>query len=605
MESATPPVQDRKPLRRAFRFLRERPRGTGLAVYVAISLLFVTPVIIHPGGMFPGYGGDAEQYMWYLGWFWHAVSTGQNPLVTHLFNYPHGLNLMWNTSILSESVLLGPLAYLFGTTAIYNIWFVVNLVLAGLLGRALFRELGVSAWLAVLGGVLVELMPYVTTQALSHISLITTGPVLAGALILTRAFRGRLKRPWLAGAAFGLLVALQFYTLIEVLVSASLVLALTLVVAFVTDRGLWHRFWKALPRQFIVSAILVAALLLVPGVAFMLVGPYRVFQAVQPANVYVSDLLNFVWPTRAFLLHLPGPDPANFFTGNFAEDNGYIGLFGLYLIIWSARRLWHRRVVRLATYAGGFVTLLSMGQTLHVAGATTTLYLPWVIIDHLPLVHDLLPGRLMLYADLAAIMLAILGVEEWLRTPHGKSLRERLPQWAAVLMVASWLPTIPYPATVMPVAGTALQPGTAVHRALAGQPTYVLTAAFPEVMAALGQSGYAIPVANVYGHNTNRLGHLRRLATMTIMMSPLLPASAYIHAITSGLIPLGVTRLVFLPRPSLGQPLLSPGALSALYDALGPPIVASKSGVLVWRVPDHLDAARLRLLRQAGYVPQP
>lgn len=587
--------------RTALSWLSERPGPVGLTVFALLGLLYLGPALFSPATWFPGYGGDAEQYMWYLGWFWHALATGHNPLATHLFNYPYGLNLMWNTSILAESALLGPLALLFGTTFTYNIWFLANIILGGILGRALLRELGAPPWFAVLGGVLIETLPYVTTQSLSHISLVTTAPVLLGALILVRAWQGHLaRRPVLWGILFGALLAFQFYTLIEVLMSSLLALGVILAVTLVLDRRLLRRFLRGLPLPFLAAAAVTAAIVIAPGAAFMFVGPFRVLHAVQPANVYVSDLLNFFWPTHAFLLHLPGPDPAGFFTGNFAEDNAYIGGFGIALLIFAARRLWHRTEMRIAVYSAALIGLLSMGQTMHVVGITTDAYLPWYVFDHVPLVKDLLPSRLMFYADILAVLIIVWGMRDWLRSPRTGTLRATWPKWCTALLVVSWLPTIPYVATPLPAVSSALLPGTAVHRAISGKPTFLLTPAFPEMMAALGSGGYDFPVANVYGHNTNGPQRTHQLDGMTVLLQPALPEVNYVDAVVYDLLPLHVQRLVFLPRFRYHAAQLPPGALTALYDLLGPPIASSSLGALVWKVPTHWNGHMFHILRTQG-----
>ncbi len=557
--------------------------GLGLAVYLVLTLAVLGPTLVRPGGSFPGYGGDAEQYMWYIGWFWHAVASGKNPFITLLINYPHGMNLMWNTSIIAESVLLGPLAATIGTTASYNLWFGLNYVLAGVLGQAIWARLGARQWLSILGGLLTVTLPYMTTQALSHISLITIELLLGIVLILLKLAQDRPHRVWLWGVLAGALLALQFYTLLEVLVSAVLTGALTLVVAWFAARQDLVRVARRIPPAFWVAAAVTAGVLAAPGLYEMLFGPFRVFHSVQPPNVYVVDLVNLILPTHAFLVHFPGTDPAAWFTGNFAEDNGYLGIPALLLLLWAVRRLWRRPLVRVLAIVAGIVTVLALGHTLHLIGWTSPLPLPWAAVSLLPFVKDLLPTRLMLYTDLAVVAITVLAVEDYLR--HGGTGAGHRPYWLLGLMVATWLPVLPYPNTTLPQATVDMAPKTAVAKALRGQPTYVLTMAFPETMQMLQQAGYSFPVANVYGHNDNTIRRQQQLQGVQVLLNPSLAPEIYQTILVDDLMRLHVTRLYFLPRPNYGSTTIPQEALRQINATLGPPIAASPTGSIVWRVP--------------------
>ncbi|MDA8344554.1 MAG: hypothetical protein M0Z66_03630 [Thermaerobacter sp.] len=562
--------------------------GLGLLLYLLIAGTFLGRSIFDPSGSFPGFPGDAEQYMWYLGLFWHAVLSGQNPFVTHLMNYPRGMNLMWNTSILAEALLFGPLVTVMSSTVAYNVWFLVNFLASGFLGQQLLGRLGVRQSLAIAGGGLVAMLPYVTTQALSHISLITTAPVLAGALILTIVATGQARRPVLLGMLLGFTAAVQFYTLIEVLVSAVLVLEAGLVTSYFVDRPTLRRVLRKVPASFAIAATATLLVLAAPGLYEMMLGPFRVFNAVQPPNTYVTDLLNFILPTHAFLLQIPYVDPANWFTGNFAEDNGYLGIPAILLIFWAGKRLWPRTVARILLWSAGIVAVFSMGSWMHVAGFAIPLPLPWLLLDHVPFIKDLLPSRLMFYADLALVVLVLLALEDWLRQAP---IRPRRPLWWFALVCLTWLPAIPFQNSLLPAATQAFAPDTAVTHALQGKPTYVLTTAFPEIMQSLQKGGYAFPVANVYGHNDNTAQRQEDILGVQALLNPSLSPQVYQAVLSSDLSPLHVRRLVFIPRPTRGLTTLPQSALMTLNGAFGPPIAASSTGVLVWRIPPS-DATR-------------
>ena len=559
--------------------------GLGLLAYLVIGMLFLSHSLIDPTGSFPGFPGDAEQYMWYLGLFWHAVLTGHNPFLTHLMNFPRGMNLMWNTSIVFEALVFGPLVPWIGSTATYNVWFLVNFLASGVLAQQLLGRFGVRQSLAIAGGALVAMLPYITTQALSHISLITTAPLLAGILLLTLAAQGAIRHPALFGGLFGFVAAVQFYTLIEVLVSAALVLVLGLATSyFVARRALRQALARVWP-SFAISAAAVFLLLAGPGLYEMLLGPLRVFSAVQPTNTYVTDMLNLILPTHAFLVQIPYVDPAHWFTGNYAEDNGYLGIPAILLIAWAARRLWQRQIAKLLVWSAGIMLVFSLGSHMHVAGVATPLPLPWLVFEHVPFVKDLLPDRLMLYVDLAVVVLMLLALEDWLQHPQSTSRR---PLWGLALVFLTWMPIIPFQNSLLPVTTASFARNAPVTKVLAGKPTYVLTTAFPEVMQELQAGDYAFPVANVYGHNNNAPLRTQQLGGVLTLLNPNLTPQVYQAAIDADLLPLHVRRVVFIPRPSYGLTTLPQSSLLALNSTFGPPIAASPTGVLVWRVPTSL-----------------
>ena len=54
-------------------------------------------------------------------WVPYALGHGLNPLVSTFVNFPQGVNLMWNTSVLLPSFLMSPVTVIFGAAFSYNI----------------------------------------------------------------------------------------------------------------------------------------------------------------------------------------------------------------------------------------------------------------------------------------------------------------------------------------------------------------------------------------------------------------------------------------------------------------------------------------------------
>jgi hypothetical protein len=216
------------------------------------------------------------------------------------------------------------------------------------------------------------------------------------------------------------------------------------------------------------------------GVQFF--GRQRLHGIVNGPNTFVSDLLGFVLPSP---LQAIAPAWAvaisNRFTGGLAEaTNSYLGIGLMILLGLATWRYWSSRVVRLIALLGVFLAIVSLGQTIHIAGHVThipvfvlalvfpllqpliparlMLYgvtLLWLALIKLPILNNILPVRLMLFVYLlAGIMLALL-VDGILRAPaptlpspggggKGRRLAGCVAVAAALILL---LPSWPYPAT--------------------------------------------------------------------------------------------------------------------------------------------------------------
>ena len=62
-------------------------------------------------------GGDQFGTVWFLRWVPFAVTHGDNPLVTDFANYPHGVNLLDNTSVPLLGLFGAPITWAWGAIA--------------------------------------------------------------------------------------------------------------------------------------------------------------------------------------------------------------------------------------------------------------------------------------------------------------------------------------------------------------------------------------------------------------------------------------------------------------------------------------------------------
>ncbi len=177
---------------------------------------------------FFGMPGDTNQYMWFIGWMWHAIEQGRSPLVTHSFNYPYTINIMDYTSVPALGVLFGWLYGVTGIVFIYNLIIVVNYTLIFVFGKLTLRALGIGQALSSVGGLLFCLMPYLTAQGLQHLNLAFISPLVIVGYLVARVIRSAKPPGWGIGLLTGLAVTVAFYTCLETLVTMGLCLGASL-----------------------------------------------------------------------------------------------------------------------------------------------------------------------------------------------------------------------------------------------------------------------------------------------------------------------------------------------------------------------------------------
>ena len=393
-----------------------------------------------------GGAGDADEYSWFLSWLPYALGHGLNPLVSTYVNYPGGVNLMWNTSVLLPSLLMSPLTLIFGAAFSYNVLATLAPVLSSTFAHLAFRR-WTGRLPALVGALIFGFSPYVVAQSVGHLAqtLVMSAPLLL--ILLDRVLVVQPGAPLRDGLLLGVLAWAQLLTGEEVLAMEATCAVVAIAVLCVLKRNeLAAHFPYA--RKALLAAGGAFALLSAPFLAFQYLGPYRV-EDVHPANAYVTDLLNFVVPTNLTQL---APAAAlrlsAHFTGNGAEEDAYIGI-PLVIFVVLALVLARRRTVTWAALALGLcAAVLSMGPTLHVAGHVTHLELPDNFLAKLPIVHNLLPSRFASMTALGEGLLVALGLNE---------LKRLRPGWNASALalvgagLAAVLPTVHFPASASPV----------------------------------------------------------------------------------------------------------------------------------------------------------
>ncbi|MCL6538959.1 MAG: hypothetical protein K6T28_10340, partial [Acidothermus sp.] len=375
--------------------------------------------------------------------------------------YPDGVNLMWNTSVLLPALLLSPITLLFGPTVAYNVAQVLLLPVTSLTAYVTLRRWA-SPFASAAGSLLFACSPFFFRQLQDHLHMAILVFIPLFVLAVDEVFVRQRRRWWVAGLFLGLVSLAQLFSAEEFLAFDFLLAGGALAVL-----ALRHPRRAVCSAMYWMRAVLVAVAVFAAGAAYPLWvqfhGPQQVEGTIHATNVYVNDVANLVVPVGQWLALGSDQGMSQRWTGNPGEWNGYLGIPLLVALAVAVVVGWRRPVVKFAAVAFLVVEVLALGPTLHVNGHVTSIWLPWQWVAHLPLLHNALPNRLLVYADLcAAILIAALLdrlgavlASAW-RSAKAAGLRAVRRRFAAagtligvlVLVALSWLPARPSVATV-------------------------------------------------------------------------------------------------------------------------------------------------------------
>ena len=543
---------------------------------------------------FLGVRGDTNQYMWYIGWIWHALETNQSPFVTRAFAYPSTTNIMDYTSVPLLGLLFGWLTSFANLVFIYNLIVILNYTLIYIFGKLTLRTLGIGRLFSSVGGLLFCLMPYLTAQGLMHLNLLFVAPLFVIGYLTARLVRGA-RAGWMMGLCIGLALAASFYTFLETFSTLILCLLILYGCCLLAAFKATHQFTVRLCRPRFLLGCAVPLLLIIPGVLNFIQG-----QGSQPLDfgikslVYSNDLLALVLPSQLYLVHTAATTSlVSHFSGNLFEWDGYVSIPFIILFCVSAVRFWRKPRTRILTYATVCLAVLSLGPILYIDGAKIPhVYLPWILLVFIPLVRDALPIRLSFYVLCLAIILVVWSADEWVRHVSLENLRPRAATAVALgafaLVALMWLPLLPSYTASMPVAASILSHDHVASRYIDHAPILVLyqhdVNGFPIVMGILAASdNYDLVTTNLYPYD---MGHTTPFQINDAFMHDTDGAKTA-SALRQYLPQLGVGRVLFL---SIDDQPISQTQLDEVSIVLGAPLYDSSRLVVVWSVPPSLHS---------------
>jgi hypothetical protein len=413
--------------------------SVALVLFVGLAGAMFSSALFSTRAVFGGIGADPELFIWYLKYTPWALTHGHSLFLTSWIVYPQGANLMWNTSIILPAVIMSPVTAIFGPVAAWNALLVAAISSSAWAAYFAVGRLASSWFARIIGGLAYGFSPYMVNQSLGHAHLVVAWypPVL---LLLLDVIILRPVDRWrrTLGAALGAATAAQLLTGEEVLATSAIAAGVLLAVV-----GALHlrRLVPSLRRAWLLLgiALIVALTLSAYPLWIQFSGPQRVPGLLQPTNVYVSDVANFVVPTSMQALTTTGARElsAHFAGGSLAEADAYIGIPLIAVLAGAAALLWRSRVVAVATLTVAVLCLLTLGPHLHAGGQQTGIRLPWILMDRVPVLQNVLPVRLMLFVwlGIAAILAVLIDTTSWQSVRRSRAAR--------VLVIAALLPLLP------------------------------------------------------------------------------------------------------------------------------------------------------------------
>jgi hypothetical protein len=367
-----------------------RPDVLAAGAYLALALWTCAGLFLHPYERLSTHNpNDHIWFQWLLEHAAYSVRHGENPLFSERQNYPLGVNLMANTSVLGISIPLVQVTTIFGAEISYWVFLV-----GGLAGTAyatyyvLSRHLVRSRAAAWLGGAFVGFAPGIVHHANGQPNF--TANFLVPFLVLRIVQLGRPGRAVRDGLLLGVLVTYQFFINQEVLLITAVAGA---VITLIRVRRWWPGRLRALVTLGLAAAL--AGVLLAYPMWFQFFGPQSYRGLPFEFHSWGEDLAAYVTFSRDTLAGSPEAEA----TIGRTEQNTWFGWPLVLVLVACAVLLWRRSAAaRVATVTGLVFAIAGIGPQVVLRGTPRDIPGPWRLISsgHVPILQLVQPTRLTL-----------------------------------------------------------------------------------------------------------------------------------------------------------------------------------------------------------------
>ncbi|MEC3981965.1 glycosyl transferase [Amycolatopsis sp. H20-H5] len=359
------------------------------------------------------WNGGSDQNLWE--WFFAVTAKSLlhlwNPLTSNLQDYPLGVNMMANTSMLGVSIPLTPVTLTFGPTVTWAV--VLTGSLAGsatawywVFSRHLVRHRAAAA----IGAGFCGFAPPMISHANAHPNFVAWFVLPFIALKVVKLAKG--ERPVRDGIHLGLLTAYQIFLGEEPLLIFALAFAVFAVCYLLQHRGDVRAMLRPLGIGLGVGAALAFVLVAFP-LWWQFFGPQS-YQALEhgPSGNDAAAMTRFATQSLA-----GDPTSAADVSINRTEENAFFGWPLIVLMVVVTIWLWREAVARSLAITMFLMAWLSLGATLVLAHHDTGVPGPWKLLADLPLFESVLESRFAMGAVLAVGALLALATDRVFAAP--------------------------------------------------------------------------------------------------------------------------------------------------------------------------------------------
>ncbi len=360
-----------------------------------------------------GMRGDYFNNLWNFWWVKRCVVELESPFSTDFLYYPMGISLKRHTLSPLNAATGAALSSFLDLHTAYNLVLMLTFALSGWTFSLFAREATGSLAGGILGGLYYSFNPYHYSY-LCQINVFTLEFLPLALLFLVRCYRrGRVADFLGAVFSIGAIAAThEYYVIYAFLIGGLVVLGGRLL-----DRAAPWRAGASRVALALVAAAVMVALVSLP----LLIGTFGPEGAEEGLGEFskdtrrANDLLGYNW--------IGGPETA---TISWPTMLGFVPL--LVLLVTCGR--WLRRQT-FWVLIGTFFFVLSLGETLVVAGKDTGMFLPYALFAKLPGLAMLRkPDRCFVIVQLVA---ALCLAESWAGLSERlRSTRTRALVWAAL-----------------------------------------------------------------------------------------------------------------------------------------------------------------------------
>jgi hypothetical protein len=506
-----------------------------IATFIAVAFFITAPLWLNLDHELSEDPQDQAFFEWMLAHGARVLTDGVYPFFSDRMNYPDGVNMMANTSVLAVSLPMTPVTVLFGPHVAFNAFLTIALAATGISWYlVLSRRFVASRAAAWVGALFCTFAPSMVSHAGGHPNIVSQFLV---PLIIWRTIELRVAgRSVRNGLTLGGLIVWQAFINLEVLFMTAVGLGIFCAVMAVSRRR--AHAGEVLPflRGLAIAAGVSLTVLAYP-LYVQFFGPQSYHGLPPFVRHFGADLGSFTAYARRSVAG--DHDTAMHLAQNASEENAFFG-WGL-VILFFGLVAWMRRSV--AVVALAFVAVLfaamSLGPRVRVNGVDTDIAGIWAVLHSVPVLNSAVPTRwAMAIAPVIGIVLA-LGCQkayDLTRTQPTARRPVRIAMIVAVVMALVPLAPTPLPTMQMAQVPRFVTSGE-WHRYVDDNHTVVTLplpdSSYPDPMRWSAYTGQRMRIASAYAllPNENPLDPTDRTA---LFSPPWRPTSGLITSIRNG-----------------------------------------------------------------------